>query len=289
MNKQTLISALLAAAVALVISWGMKPAPHNAERPQRAQSVYERVSSSKTLRCGYITWPPFSSKDSATGKVTGFYVDLTEELAKGYGWKVEWVEEVALGDFVASLNSGRIDMLCAPLAPVQQRTQWAYFSTPHFFAPINAYVRADNVRFDDAPEGINAPDVKLSTMEGELSSILARTVYPKAQVVEITSQQGNTQLFENVVTGKADIILQDPFSFDFYDRSNPGKLKLVPGATAGVFSAAFSMKFGEDAFKAVIDAGLGELQNRGYLKKIWTDYDFGKFNIYLPADGYKTN
>ena len=43
-------------------------------------------------------------------------------------------------------------------------------------------------------------------MEGELTSIVARTNYPQAKVVEITAQQGAAQLLENVATGKADIV-----------------------------------------------------------------------------------
>lgn len=285
MSKNIFINIAVAMIVALIVSFALRPHTQ-IETTKKTETVYERVTRTKTLRCGYITWPPFSAKNAETGKMEGFFIDLTEELAKGYDWKVEWVEEIGLPDFVAALNNDRIDMFCAPLAPVQQRAQWAYFSRPHFFAPINAYARQDDARFDNNPQAINQTNIKLSTMEGELTSILARTLYPKAQVIEITAQQGNTQLFENVVAGKADVILQDPFSFDFYNRSNPNKLKAT-GVTAGVFSAAFAMKFGEDGFKAVIDAGLSELLNRDYLKKIWSDYDFGKYGIYLPADPFK--
>jgi ABC-type amino acid transport substrate-binding protein len=280
-----LVSVLISTFVSTMV---LKPAPSTAPSVQKQESVYERVTQSKILRCGYYTWPPFINKNIQTNKMEGLYVDLTEELAKGFGWKVEWVEEIASTDFITALNGNRVDMLCAPMAPVQQRTQWIYFSVPHFYVPYMAYARADDKRFDNNLQKINNPDYTLSTMEGELTSIVARTRYPKAKVLEISAIQGPAQLLENVVTGKADVILQDPFTFGTFDAANPGKLRKIPTTEDnGVFFAAYSMKRGEDDFKYMIDAAITELLDRGYIEKLAKDYKLLDLGIYLPADGYK--
>ncbi len=278
---------LLTVAVSVGASYAVVSSKVAPVQEKKAQSVYERVTSSKVLRCGYITWPPLSEKEPNTGKMKGMYIDLTEELARSFGWTVEWVEEIAPTDMASALNSGRVDMMCAPVAPVAQRVQWMYFSRPHAYGPYRAYVRADDARFDGNLAAIDSPEVRISTIEGELTSIVAHTNYPKAKVIELTMQQGSTNLFENVVTGKADIVFNDPFSFAAYDATNPGKLRAVVGEDIGAWSSNYVIKFGEDQFKAVIDGGLEELLNRGYIKKIATDYQVLQAGIYMPADGFK--
>ncbi len=234
---RTYFPVLISVILSVAISWVLfKPqATTPLAMTAKSESVYDRVTKSKTLRCGYMSWPSMVEKDPNTGKMQGLYVDMTEELARGYGWKVQWMEEVPLSDFVTALNTDRIDMMCAPVTPTAQRNQWVYFSRAQVYAPMRAYVRADDTRFDNQSEKINSPEVRLATIEGEMTSIIARTVYPKAQVVEITAMQGQSQLFENIVAGKADAVFQEPFTFRDYDKNNPGKLRQVIGNDIGIF------------------------------------------------------
>jgi polar amino acid transport system substrate-binding protein len=249
--------------------------------------AFNRIIKTNTLRCGYMTWPPLSQKNPKTDKMEGMYIDLTEELAKGLGWKVEWIEEVALSDFVAALNTGRIDMMCAPLAPVIQRVKYAYFTLPHLYGPFRAYVREGDKRFDGKLEAINDATITISTMEGELTSIIARTNYPKAKVMEISQQQGAIQLFENVAAKKADVVFQDPFTFASYNEHNKEKLRQVVGPDIGFFSANYAIKFGEDKLLQVINAATQELINRRYIEQLAKNYHLLEAGIYLPADGFK--
>ena len=285
---RTYLPVLISVILSVAVSWVLfKPQTTPIAMTAKSESVYDRVSKSKTLRCGYINWPPLSQKDPNTGKMSGMYIDMTEELARGYGWKVEWAEEISPADMIAALNSGRVDMMCAPFAPVPQRTQWAYFSRSHAYGPLKAFVRVDDKRFDNNPAAINTPEVRISTIEGELTSVLARTGFPKASVTELSIVQGATQLFENVATGKADIVFNDPFTFSAYDANNPGKLRPIVGEDIGFFSSSYVIKFGENEFKYVIDAGLDDLINRRYIEKLAKDYQILDAGVYLTADDFK--
>lgn len=268
--------------------WHYASTPLKGSAALQKPSVYERVTQSKTLRCGYITWPPLSEKEIGSGKMKGLYIDLTEEIARGFGWRVEWIEEVSFTDFVTALQNDRIDMMCAPMTPTAERIPAVYFSRSHFYAPYRAYVRTGDTRFDDNLAAINMPDIRLSVLEGELSSTVARTNFPHAKMVELTALQGTTQLFENVVAGKADIIFQDPFTFATYDQSNPGKLQQVKGGDIGVFSANYAMKMDDTRFKWLIDSAIEDLLNRGYLDKLARDYHLLELGIYMPSKPYDT-
>lgn len=282
-----LVSVILSVAICYALFGTPQTTVTTAVTETKAASVYDRVTKSKTLRCGYMSWPSMVEKDPNTGKMQGMYVDMTEELARGYGWKVQWMEEVPLSDFVTALNTDRIDMMCAPVTPTAQRNQWVYFSRAHVYAPMRAYVRIDDTRFDNQSEKINSPEVKLAAIEGEMTSIIARTIYPQAQLVEITAMQGQSQLFENVATGKADAVFQDPFTYGDYNAHNPNKLRQVIGNDIGIFSGNYAIKSGEDRFLQVINLGIEDLLNRNYIAKLANDYHLLEAGLYLPADDYK--
>lgn len=242
-----------------------------AEKPAK-ETTYDRVMRTKTLRCGYYIWPKFSEKDLQTGQMKGFFVDIVEEMAKGYGWQVDWVAEINLSEFAAALDTGHVDMLCGGLGIVPQRTAHALFSTPVGYGPVLAYARTDDERFDNNQEAVNQPNITLSTMEGEITSMIARTQFPKAKVLEITSMQGGPILFENVAAKKADIVFQDPASFEVYNTHNPDKLKLVPDVGMGVFSFGFPIQADQNRFKWVVDTAIADLQNRGVVEQLFAKY-----------------
>ena len=242
-----------------------------AEKPAK-ETTYERVLRTKTLRCGYYIWPTFLEKNLQTGKMQGFFVDLVEQMATSYGWQVEWAAEINLSEFAAALDINHVDMLCGGLSIVPQRAAHALFSAPFGYLPVIAYARANDDRFDSNPEAVNQPNITLSTMEGEITSIIARTQFPKSKVLEITSMQGGPILFENVAAKKADIIFQDPATFEAYNTHNPGKLKIVPDVTMGVFSVGFAMQAEQTKFKWLIDTAIADLQNRGVIEQLFEKY-----------------
>jgi ABC-type amino acid transport substrate-binding protein len=273
---KTFATILTAGIVGGLTAFGVQhfaPSTTSATAEQTAkETTYARVTRTKTLRCGYYIWPTFLEKDLQTGQIKGIFVDAIEELAKGYGWKVEWTAEINLSDFASALDTNRIDMICAGLGIVPQRTAHALFSTPIGYMPIIAYGRADDARFDSNQAAVNSPNVTLSTMEGEITSMIARTQFPQAKVLEITSMQGGPILFENVAAKKADIVFQDPASFEAYNEHNPNKLKMIPDVGMGVFSVGYAIQADQTQFKWLIDTGIADLQNRGVIEQLFAKY-----------------
>ena len=84
--------------------------------PEATKSVtintLEKVKKDKTLRVGYIIYPPTVQKDPNTGKLTGHYVDTIEEIAKLMNVKVEY-HEADWSTFEAGLMTGQFDLSIA--------------------------------------------------------------------------------------------------------------------------------------------------------------------------------
>lgn len=213
-------------------------------------------------------------KDPNTGEFSGIYHDIMEQVANGAGLKIEWTEEIPWGDFSTAVDNGRVDMFCAPLVAAPARTKSAYFTKPLFYVDFSAYVRADDNRFNNNYEAINSENIKISVIEGELSGIVAKQNFPKAQLVEINNLVGAAQAIINVADGKADVVFFEPFSVMEYMKNNPGKIKKVPNPQPfGIFGVGMPTKLGDDKFLWLINSGLQNLLDTGYVERVFKKYN----------------
>ena len=65
-------------------------------------------------------YPPLEFKDPASGKLTGFDVDLGEALAAKLGTKIKW-EETSFDQMMSSLATGRVDIILSGMTDLPAR------------------------------------------------------------------------------------------------------------------------------------------------------------------------
>jgi ABC-type amino acid transport substrate-binding protein len=269
-NKISVLALIIALAALAVVM--LRPA--NIAAPAKKETAFERVMRTGTIRCGYGIWAPGLTKDAQTGKLGGIFYDYLEALGKHAGLKIEWTGEVGWSDFPAALNEGRVDAMCFgawPKAPVARQVE---FTEPIYFLPVDAYARADDNRFDHAQEKINAPDVTLSVMDGEISTLLAADYFPQAKVFSIPQLSASSGLLLNVSTGKADITFTDAWTAAEFMKMNPGKIKRVPlNGPFRVFGHTIPVAQGENAFVSFLNAATDELIDSGELDAIIAKYE----------------
>jgi ABC-type amino acid transport substrate-binding protein len=247
------------------------------------ESAFARVLRTNTLRCGYGIWAPGLTKDPATGQLGGIYYDFLEAIGAHTGLKIEWTEEVGWGDYPAALDSGRIDAMCFGAWPKASIARQVMFTKPTYYLPINAYARAGDTRFDRAIERADAPDVRISVMDGELSSELARTRFSHAQTVSVPQLSAAGTLLLNVATGKADITFTDAWTAAAYMAQNPGTLRLVPlDRPLRLFGHTIPVAQDEPALVSLLNTATDEIVNDGEFALIMRKYDPTGI-LYMPA------
>lgn len=107
--------------------------------PAAAQDLPPAVASSKTLRVAIVpNYPPLEFKDPATGKLTGFDVELGEALAAKLGLRLAW-QETSFDQMMPALATDRVDVILSGMSDVATRHETASFvdylrSGPQFFA-----------------------------------------------------------------------------------------------------------------------------------------------------------
>lgn len=96
----------------------------------RRTGVMSTANSFEYVPFGYIE----------NGKMTGFDVDLGEELARRMGVKITW-EKIDFRGIIAALTSSRLDVLVTAMTHSPERAERIAFSVPYFDGGIGAAYR----------------------------------------------------------------------------------------------------------------------------------------------------
>lgn len=235
-------------------------------------SVYDRVLASNTLRCGYYIYPPETIKDPNTGAMSGWAVDIVEAAAKELALKVEWSEEITLDTIYEGVGSGRFDALCSTLWESPQRSRHVLFTQNVGFVTYYPFVREGDTRFDADLSLINKPDVKIAIMEGEYGQVVANELYPNAGQTALPRGSQYNLIYQEVATGKADVLFTSPSSGQEFMAANPGVLRMAPKEVIVMPASVLMLQSDEVKLKNLIDSTLRHLLNRGVVKDIFAKY-----------------
>ncbi len=252
------------------------------------QSLYDRVIQAGKIRCGYVVAFPGCVKDPNTGKLAGIGPDALELIGKKLGLTVEWSEEVGWGTMLEGLRAGRYDIVGVPVWTNPNRAKLAAFSKSLYYSPIFPYAKKGDTRFKGQLEKINAPTIKIATIDGETGQVIADADFPKAGRLSMTQMTDLSQLFLSVATKKADIAFAEPIVVDQYVRNNPGSVENVsPNKPVRLFPNCWMFNRDELEFKAMLDTVLDEVINSGAMDKIISKYEPSPNLIYRVALPYK--
>jgi len=273
-NKREFLRLLGSATVAAPTAIITSKATQKTEASKPTEPAYERVMRTNTLRCGYGFWEPGFSKNLETGQLTGIFYDYMNAIGQHTGLKVEYTEELGWGDFPAALNSGRIDAMCFGAWPKAHMAREVLFTEPTYYLPIDAYARSSDNRFDHEPLKINSPDVKISVMDSELSSELARTTFPKAQTLSVPQLSPAGTLLLNVSSGKADITFTDACTGAAFMAKNPGQVKVVPfDRPLRLYGHTIPVGKSEHSLVSLLNTATDEIVSSGEFESIVLKYE----------------
>lgn len=259
---------LLLAAVALWFSLSNNAPQHETAR----ESVYDRVMQSGTLRCGYALRYPFLQKDPNTGQLSGIAYDYTEALGEKLSLKIEWVQEAGLGEMVKDLNSGKFDAFCAALWPTAARAREIDFVHPIGRLPIYAFVRQDDTRFDQNYDGMNDAQVRFAVVDGYAQNKMIDLWFPKAQKIALPELSSFDELFQMLLTNKADIVVGEITVVNDFNAKNNNPLRRVPQPPLGEFPLSTGVPGRKYELQRMLSLATMELINNGTMKKIFDKY-----------------
>jgi len=275
--SQIALTVVLSAVVAYGVSVGtalengtIQSAPPIAKK----ETAFERVMRTNTLRCGYVLMPPQLGRDPNTGAFYGIAYDITTEMAKRIGLKTEWTEEVSFITMGEGLKTGRYDAFCFTSYRWVPSARAMDYTSPLFYMTTDAYVRADDNRFDADLKSINKPEIKVATIDGEAAVTIRENDFPQSSVFTMPSNSDMGLVLESVKTRKADVALVNPVQAMPYLLSHKNDIKRVEGHTPiRVWSLGLGVGKGEPDLLSMLNLALDEMHLDGTIDKILDKYE----------------
>jgi polar amino acid transport system substrate-binding protein len=263
---------------------------NNTAYQSQENKAFQRMNSSGVLRAGYISVPPKLIVNPNSKAISGVMHDALEAAAKNMGVKIDYVEEVSWGTMVEAVESGRVDVVVAGVWPSSARARRADFSLPIFYSAVRVYVKEGDTRFDGGLQAVNSDNIKIATLDGEMSAIIAATDFPNAKTVSLPQTADAAQVLLLVAQGKADITFMEPAIALEYGSKNPGQIKEVPGIRpVRLFGNTYLVSNSEPKLRKTLDIAIEELVNSGTVDKIIDRYEAYPSSMLRPAFQYRAN
>lgn len=215
MKKRIVILTTIITILALVLSacsTAAKAQEEPASNEQKPQNLLEQIKAEGKIRVGTEgTYAPFTFHDK-DGKLTGFDVEIMEEVSKRLGVEAEFIETKWDGMF-AGLDAKRFDVIANEVTIKPDRLEKYDFSTPYIVSKSVLIVNEEN---NDIK---SFEDLKGKKSGQSLTSNLADIA--SSFEAEIVQADGFNQSIDLLVSKRIDATINDSLSFMDFKKQRP--------------------------------------------------------------------
>ncbi|WP_123042699.1 amino acid ABC transporter substrate-binding protein [Cohnella candidum] len=275
MKKSSLVLALLLAFTMVAAACGKNnnegaasPAGSASASPSASASaggktLLDTIKANGKIRIGTEgTYAPFTFHDK-DGKLTGFDVEIAQEVSKRLGVEPEFIETKWDGMF-AGLDAKRFDTVANEVSIRDDRKEKYDFSNPYIVSKAVLIVHQDN---NDIKK---LADLKGKKAGQSLTSNL--TDIAKANGAEIVQTEGFNQAIELLLSKRIDATVNDGLSFlDFKKQKPDAPIKIVD-ETSDASHSAFLFNKGNPELIEAVNKALDEMKSDGTYLKISEKY-----------------
>lgn len=226
----------------------------------RSATLLERVPESGVLRvCTTGDYRPFSYLDPATESYTGIDIDMAKNLAASLGVKPRFVATTWV-KLLDDLTAGKCDIGMGGISVTLDRAQEAYFGTPYLVDGKAAIARCEEKSKYQSLKGIDRPGVRVIVNPGGTNEAFAKTNIHNATV---TTHTDNTTVFDEIVAGRADVMITDSSETEYQARLRPELCAINPDKPFTFGEKAYLLPRGDEEFKEYVDQWVHLATNDG--------------------------
>ncbi|MFM0164134.1 ABC transporter substrate-binding protein [Paraburkholderia sediminicola] len=226
-----------------------------------------------TIRFGVdASYPPFESK-GADGKLTGFDIDLGNQICARLKAKCVWVENDFDG-MIPALKAKKFDGVLSSMSMTPQRAEQVAFSDKLFNTPTRLIAKKGSTLLP-TPESLAGKTIGVE--QGTIQETYAKTHWePKG--ARIVPYQNQDQVYTDLLSGRLDGALQDAVQADIGFLNTPrgagfqfaGK-DIVDAKILGN-GAGIGMRKDDVDLKEKIDKAIADIIKDGTYKAIEKKY-----------------
>ena len=229
-------------------------APVNPAKAQTASALNEIKKNGK-LRIGWAVWFPYAYRDSKTRELSGFSIDLGNELGKALGVEVEWVED-SWATLIAGLQAGKFELNLPMGITLKRAVAVTYTSAFIQYNEGLMVPKKDAGKYKHWRE-LDVGDMKITATLGSTTDGFLTKALVNAELIR--AKDGATSVAQ-LLTGRADAWANGYGAFKkiLEERDD---LVVVPGPVMAAVPVAFVVRQGDYHFREWINYFIrGELQ-----------------------------
>lgn len=273
MNKREFLKMIGVGAVAGTASTMLLRPSAKSEGGNKKEDNLHLATKTGVLRCAYASYDPMVRTDVVTGKKSGIFYDIVNQIGQRTGLKIDWVEEVGYGEINQGFVTGRYDVFAGGLWPSGNRARNTIFSEPLFYDPVSVFVRKADTRFDGNVKKLNSPHYTVAMTDGDATQTMAGILLPLAKPLYATGMQSIATEMQDVATGKADAMFRDLITVARYHENNPETFKNIsPDKPVFMYPLTVGFNEGEYGLKTLFDTVIYEMKDDGTIAEIIRKY-----------------
>ncbi|MBV1821216.1 ABC transporter substrate-binding protein [Clostridium cochlearium] len=231
----------------------------NKGEDKKEVSVLQRVKDNKVIKVGLEdTYPPMEFRNEKN-ELVGFDIDLSDEIGKRLGVKVEYVM-TEFGGLIMSLNSNKIDMSASAISITDERKKEVEFTKPYVNSGQALVVKKGNTSIKDEK------DLNGKTVGAQLGTTGEQAAKKIQGVKEVKAYDKVPQVFQDLDIGRIDAVIVDEFVGRYYLSKQKDKSEVVKSLEQEPIGIAF--KKGEKELQEEVQKIIDEMVKDGTMSKI---------------------
>ncbi|MFF9478617.1 transporter substrate-binding domain-containing protein [Streptomyces sp. NPDC014733] len=229
---------------------GAAPTAAGAHRPQPVGSLLDTVPRRGVLRvCTTGDYRPYTYRDPKTGAYSGVDIDMAKDLAKSLDAKVRYVAST-WASLVGDLAAGRCDVAAGGVSITLPRAREVAFSEPTREDGKTPIVRCADKEKYGTLEQIDRPETRVVVNPGGTNEEFARARLKQAK---ITVHPDNTTIFDEIIAGRADVMMTDAGETRYQAKIHPELCALHPDQPFTFSEKAYALPRGDAEFTAYVN------------------------------------
>ncbi|MEU0071234.1 transporter substrate-binding domain-containing protein [Streptomyces sp. NPDC006332] len=252
---------LLAATAAAALLPALTACGGGSEVADSASAKYKLVQPGVITAATQAEQPPFAVVD-ASGKPSGFAVDLMNQAAKRLGVKVQY-KSTNLQGILAGLSAGQYDIGVAGVGATPERKRQVAFTTPYYWG-FTDIVTLKSGKQNKVPD---FDGQRVGAVSGSVQETFVTREMPGAHLVKFKDQ---TALITQLLSGGVKGVVLGGADADEYARKQPVRIAVEFDSLQG---SAFPLpKDGDPNLLKDIDAQIDAMIEDGTYIKLYRKY-----------------
>ena len=220
-------------------------------------------SSDKLIMGTNAAFPPFeyTTSQGLVGEFDGIDVAIANKIAENVGKELQ-IEDMEFDGLVASVSTGKVDMVVAGMTATDERKQSVDFSDPYYVAPDNTDITS-------------AEDLKNDKTVGVVLGYTGDNIVTNdLQLAEdkVTRANRGIDIVQDVKNGKLDAVVIDSATGKALAEKNGLKIVEDPQAFE-TEEYAIAVKKGNTELLDKINETLSEMKASGEIEQLAMEYD----------------